>query len=64
MNTEANQSVTICAYLSTIQMDETLFYRQACGLGHVLFAEDRPRSEGEEWDLVTVVEYEGRLRHF
>jgi len=56
--------MTICAYLSTIQMGEALFDRQARWLGHVLLAEACPGSEGEERDLVTVVECEGQLRHF
>ena len=45
-------------------MGETLLDRQARWFCHVLLAEDRPSSEGEERDLVAVVEYEGRLGHF
>ena len=54
----------VCAYLSTIQVGETLFDCQTRWLGHVLLAEARPSPEGEERNLVTVVEYEGRLGHF
>jgi len=44
-------------------MGETLFDRQTRWLGHVLLAETRSSSESEERDLVTIVEYEGRLGH-
>ena len=54
----------ICGYLSTIQMGETLFDSQTRRFGHVLFVEARPSSEGEERDLIAVVEHEGRLGHF
>jgi len=44
-------------------MDESLFDRKTSWLGHVLLTEACPSSEGEERDLVTVVECEGRLGH-
>jgi len=53
----------MCAYLGTIQMGETFFDGQAHWLGHIPPIEPCPSSEGEEGDLVTVVEREGRLRH-
>jgi hypothetical protein len=40
-------------------MGEAFFDSQARRVSHILPAEARPGSEGEERDLVTVVEYEG-----
>jgi hypothetical protein len=59
MNTGTDRPVITCAYLGTIQMGETLFDGQARRLSYILPAEACPGSEGEERDLVAVVECEG-----
>lgn len=51
--------MAIRTHLGTIQMSETFLDSQDRWLSHILLGEARSSAEGEERDLVTIVEGEG-----